>query len=211
MAARPVGTRRNTLHMPGFILFISSTKSSNSPSVLLVMVVLICKCMPASFAISAARRVRSYVWGTPRKASWVLSCAPSRLNDMLWTPASFNARKSVCSSRAVAAGLNATCSPLPEAARTNSRISGLMTGSPPVSTSNGRPQFRQLVNQAQCLLMSQFIRVRTRLGDSAAMPARKRASARHFPEDQEGAFIEICFTENRAHFQDSQFRTIIIF
>ena len=83
MAARPVGTSRNTLHMPGCIFFISSTKSSNSPRVLLVMVVLICRCIPASFAISAARRVRSYVWGTPRKASWVASCAPSRLRDML--------------------------------------------------------------------------------------------------------------------------------
>ena len=65
---------------------------------------------------------------------------------------------------------------------------------------HGRPQFRQLVNQAQCLLMSQFIRVGTWLGDGTAMSARKRASARHFPEDQERAFIEICFTKNRAHF-----------
>ena len=36
-------------------------------------------------------------------------------------------------------------------------------------------------------------------GYGAAMLARQRAGARHFPENQEGAFIEICFTKNRSH------------
>ena len=64
---------------------------------------------------------------------------------------------------------------------------------------HGGPQLRQLVNQAQGFLMGQFIRMGPRLGHGAAMLARQRAGARHFPENQKGAFIEICFTKNRSH------------
>ena len=72
-------------------------------------------------------------------------------------------------------------------------------GVPARQHQHGRAQLRQLVNQAQGFLMGQFIRMGPRLGYGAAMLARQRAGARHFPENQEGAFIEICFTKNRSH------------
>ena len=119
---------------------LSSTTLATSDSsrfVLRVMVVFTWNDRPTSFAVSNAATVRSNVPSKPRNESCVSAVAPSSEKETRRTPMSTSFARRSCVTRAVAEGDKETVSPFLTPYSAISKMSRLINGSPPESTTIG--------------------------------------------------------------------------